>query len=366
MAKQTRAQSAPVKEWLAANECARRIGITVRALRVYEQRGLIRPRRTEKGWRLYGADEIARLHEVLALKRLGLSLASIVALLQGKAIDLDRTLTLQSAALSEQRARAERGLALVEAARATLAAGRTLSIEDLIKLAKEANMPELTSDSVARRRYEQARPRTPIMIDPSLFERYLGHYRLPLDMIITITRRGDSLFSQLTGQPALELLAEAPDAFFLKAVPAQISFAASKGASAQTLTLHQGGFDTVALRVPAEEAAALEAAIAARIRNKTPQPGSAAVLHAIIVEQQKGRTGEERMSPELAIVVGEQLPMLREELDAKGDLQQLVFKGVGPDAADVYEVQFANGRLDCGIFLADDGKAHILWLTPSF
>lgn len=365
MAKKARAQSAPVKEWLAANECARRIGITVRALRVYEQRGLIRPRRTEKGWRLYGADEIARLHEVLALKRLGLSLASIVALLQGKAIDLDRTLTLQSAALSEQRARAERGLALVAAARATLAAGRTLSIEDLIKLAKEANMPELTQDSVARRRYEQARPRTPIKIDPSLFERHVGHYRLPSDTIIAIERRGDSLFAQLTGQPALELFAEAEGEFFLKAVPAQISFAASRDVAAPSLTLSQGGFDMVAPRVDASEAAALEAALATRIRNRTPQPGSAAVLHAIIADQQEGRTGEERMSPELAIVVGEQFPMLQEELAAKGDLRQLVFKGVGSDAADVYEAQFANGKLDCGIFLADDGKAHMLWLTPS-
>ncbi|HEV7336518.1 MAG TPA: hypothetical protein VGO06_11155 [Bosea sp. (in: a-proteobacteria)] len=57
--------------------------------------------------------------------------------------------------------------------------------------------------------------------------------------------------------------------------------------------------------------------------------------------------------------------MLQEELAAKGDLRQLVFKGVGSDAADVYEAQFANGKLDCGIFLADDGKAHMLWLTPS-
>lgn len=106
MAKKTR--GAVEQEWLAAHECASRIGLTVRALRLYEQRGLIRPRRTDKGWRLYGAGEIARLHEILALKRLGLSLSSIVALLQGKAIDLERTLTLQSQALSRQRVRAER------------------------------------------------------------------------------------------------------------------------------------------------------------------------------------------------------------------------------------------------------------------
>ncbi|MGW9329647.1 MerR family transcriptional regulator [Bosea sp. NPDC055594] len=364
MAKKT--QGAVEQEWLAAHECASRIGLTVRALRLYEQRGLIRPRRTDKGWRLYGAGEIARLHEILALKRLGLSLSSIVALLQGKAIDLERILTLQSQALSRQRVQAERGLALVETARATLSAGHTLSIEDLITLAKETNMTELTPDSVARRRYEQARPRTAVRLDPALFERYVGHYRHPSGAIIAVERCGDSLFGQLTGQPALELFAEAEDAFFLKAVPAQIGFAASRGGAAPSLTLSQEGFDVVALRIDTDEAAAQEAAIAARVRNRTPHPGSEAALRAIIVEQREGRTGEERMSRELAIVVGEQFPFVQAELAAKGDLRQLVFKGVEPSGpADIYEAQFANGKLEWGIGLADDGKVHALWLTPS-
>ncbi|RXT55162.1 hypothetical protein B6S44_11145 [Bosea sp. Tri-44] len=81
--------------WLEANECAARIGLSKRALRLYEERGLIRPRRTDKGWRLYGADEIARLHEILALKRLGLSLQRITALLHGKALDLSGELLEQ-------------------------------------------------------------------------------------------------------------------------------------------------------------------------------------------------------------------------------------------------------------------------------
>jgi DNA-binding transcriptional MerR regulator len=68
---------------LTAAECAERIGLTVRALRVYERHGLHRPRRTDKNWRLYGVEEIARLNEILALKRFGLSLARIADLLTG-------------------------------------------------------------------------------------------------------------------------------------------------------------------------------------------------------------------------------------------------------------------------------------------
>ena len=60
---------------LTAQECAERIGLSVRTLRLYEQHGLISPRRTAKQWRLYGSGEIARLNEILALKTLGLSLS---------------------------------------------------------------------------------------------------------------------------------------------------------------------------------------------------------------------------------------------------------------------------------------------------
>ena len=38
-------------EGLTAAECAVRTGLTVRALRVYEEYGLIAPKRTAGGWR---------------------------------------------------------------------------------------------------------------------------------------------------------------------------------------------------------------------------------------------------------------------------------------------------------------------------
>src|SRR5688572_3280932 len=91
------------KVWLTAAEYADRIGLTVRALRVYEQHGLLSPRRTANNWRLYGVEDIARLNEILALKRLGLSLTGIADLLAGKATDLVRTLSMQQATLEALR-----------------------------------------------------------------------------------------------------------------------------------------------------------------------------------------------------------------------------------------------------------------------
>lgn len=358
------ARDCPQHEWLTAQDCAQRIGLTVKALRLYERRGLVRPRRTEKGWRLYGADEIARLHEVLALKRLGLSLARITELLQGRTVDLDHTLAMQEALLSEQHERAARGLTLVAAARATLARGDRLDVDQLVKLAKEANMPEAPTDLIAQRRYEQARPRKAMNVDPAIFERFAGYYRFESGLVAAVERRDGGLFMQMPGQPACELFVEAPGQFFLKITPAQVTFPDGAG-QAEALNLHQAGQIMEARRITAAEAAAAASALQGRIDARQPQPGSEALLRELLAEHRQGRAAAERMSVELAAVVAEQLPVVAQELDARGDLRKLNFKGVDAGGTDVYEAEFEKGKLSLGIGLTEDGRAHTLWLAPA-
>ena len=87
-------------EHLSPVEAGRRLGVTVKALRLYEARGLVKPLRTANGWRAYGPEAMARLHQVLALKRLGLSLQRIADLLVGRGVGLDAVLGLQENALA--------------------------------------------------------------------------------------------------------------------------------------------------------------------------------------------------------------------------------------------------------------------------
>jgi DNA-binding transcriptional MerR regulator len=124
---------------LSPTETARRFGVTVKALRIYERRGLLAPLRSGTGWRTYGPDQVARLHQILALKKLGLSLASIGQLL-ASAHTLQTVLALQEQALVQEARRIARGLSLVRAARAKLKSGRDLSIDDLATLSKETSM----------------------------------------------------------------------------------------------------------------------------------------------------------------------------------------------------------------------------------
>lgn len=122
-------------------EVSRRLGVSPKALRLYEARGLVKAMRGLNGWRTYGQAEIARLHQVLALKALRLPLARIAELLGGGRVGLDQILAAHESALADDAAHAQRALGLVRAARAKLAAGQTLSIDDLSTLAKETTMP---------------------------------------------------------------------------------------------------------------------------------------------------------------------------------------------------------------------------------
>ena len=134
---------------LSPAETAKRFGISIKALRLYEQHGLLKPSRTANGstgaaWRVYGSDQIARLHQILALKRLGLSLGQIGELLAG-ADALDPVLALQERVLAKDRERITRALTLIRKARTKLASGDLLSIDDLATLTQETVMTKSTA-----------------------------------------------------------------------------------------------------------------------------------------------------------------------------------------------------------------------------
>ena len=133
----------PTSGYTTAGETARRLGVSVRALRVYERHGLVRPARTTVGWRLYGPEHLTQLQQVLAFKRFGLKLAQIAGLVRGGKIDIDRLLALQEDELQQRKVKTDRALALVHDARKRIAKGTPLPIEELIALIKETRMAKI-------------------------------------------------------------------------------------------------------------------------------------------------------------------------------------------------------------------------------
>ena len=89
-----------------------------------------------------------------------------------------------------------------------------------------------------------------IAIEAQALEAYVGRYQLSPRAFLTVTRDGDRLLAQLTGQGAYEIFPEAPHAFFWKVVDAQVTFEVGPDGHATGLVLHQGGRDTPGARAP--------------------------------------------------------------------------------------------------------------------
>jgi MerR family transcriptional regulator, thiopeptide resistance regulator len=69
-------------EW-SIGELAAAAGVSARTLRHYDDEGLLSPtRRSDAGYRRYDARAVGRLYEIVALRRLGLSVAEIRDLLR--------------------------------------------------------------------------------------------------------------------------------------------------------------------------------------------------------------------------------------------------------------------------------------------
>jgi DNA-binding transcriptional MerR regulator len=85
--------------FLTAAECAARTGVTVKALRIYERQGLIKPPRSPNGWRRYGPTELERLNSIVILKGLGLTLSQIRSVLAEKPPSLLRILRIHAESL---------------------------------------------------------------------------------------------------------------------------------------------------------------------------------------------------------------------------------------------------------------------------
>ena len=85
-------------------------------------------------------------------------------------------------------------------------------------------------------------------VDPSVYDAYVGEYELAPGFILTVTREGDRLMTQATGQAKVEVFPSSETEFFLKVVDARITFVRSSTGVVDQLVLHQGGRDMPAKR----------------------------------------------------------------------------------------------------------------------
>ncbi|MCX5281535.1 MerR family transcriptional regulator [Streptomyces sp. NBC_00198] len=96
-----------MEEHLTVGRVAELAGVSVRTLHHYDEIGLVRPSaRTGVGYRAYAADDVERLREVLAYRRLGFGLREIADLVDDPAVDAVAHLRRLRGLLAQQRDRA--------------------------------------------------------------------------------------------------------------------------------------------------------------------------------------------------------------------------------------------------------------------
>jgi DNA-binding transcriptional MerR regulator len=98
-------------------EVARRLGISVKALKTYERVGLLLPDRTRRGWRTYSEADVERLSRALGYKAMGFSLSQISGLLDASPEEFALALAAQELYMLRRRAEVDAVLAELRRAR---------------------------------------------------------------------------------------------------------------------------------------------------------------------------------------------------------------------------------------------------------
>jgi MerR family transcriptional regulator, thiopeptide resistance regulator len=124
---------------LPIDEVVRRTGLTSRALRFYEARGLVRPLRTGSGRRLYSPAQLERLGQLMALKRAGFTLAAIGQVFSGRGIATPALLRVQLDAIEQQQSELADAAALLRTALSRVEGGEPLDAATLCSLIRNGD-----------------------------------------------------------------------------------------------------------------------------------------------------------------------------------------------------------------------------------
>jgi beta-lactamase regulating signal transducer with metallopeptidase domain len=213
---------------------------------------------------------------------------------------------------------------------------------------------------------------SPMDLGAPRLDRYVGQFKISMMSVLTVTREGEQLFAQLTGQPKLWLIAVRDHEFVNELGDEEVTFVTNGDGPATEVVLREPNTGSRrAVRIVAATADEIEAAfqrriaeVADRFRDQTPIPGGVAALRQMIEDLRRPAPSFERMSKQLADKMHRQLPQLQSALGALGAVESVFFRGVGPGGNDIYGVRFANGSGEVRIDLAADGTIKDAIVRP--
>ncbi|PHR15222.1 MAG: serine hydrolase [Aequorivita sp.] len=88
-----------------------------------------------------------------------------------------------------------------------------------------------------------------VTVPDTILASYVGQYELKPGFILTVTKEGNQLNAQATGQPPFEIFPKSETRFYVKVVPAQLGFNKDKNGTVESVTLFQGGKEIVGKKI---------------------------------------------------------------------------------------------------------------------
>lgn len=234
----------------------------------------------------------------------------------------------------------------------------------MIRTSSASAVADQTTDMFIQRRYEQARPRRSVSLDPSAVIHWCGDYRASPVTVLTVSAENGHLFAQYTGQTRFEVFPDKEGELFYTVIPAQLSSFGSKTRPAASLVIHQNGVEHVAPRIGSTESSAITRHFMNRRQANVPQPGSANALTRILAPSITGLIDETGLSDTARDVMRARMPFLGQDLISAGSLRSIVFKGVGEGGWDLYEIHFQHSVFGARVLMAANGKIDGLYLSP--
>jgi CubicO group peptidase (beta-lactamase class C family) len=200
---------------------------------------------------------------------------------------------------------------------------------------------------------------TVIHVGPERSESLTGSYQLKEDSFVTISREGERLFAQISGQKRREIFAESEREWFAKSGDTVIEFESGETARARKLMLRQGDRTRAASRLDDSAAKAVAEEFLAtnqRIHDQVPLANSQATLLQLLSDLSVRRPRYQSMTADFASLMHEQVGQLEILLSKLGTVQSVKFESVMPNGVDEYEVTFANGKARFGMSLNAGGS----------
>ena len=130
-----------MKRHWKVGDLAKLTGLTVRTLRFYDEIGLLSPSdQTESGHRLYSEVNLSRLHQILSLKELGLSLEEVKSALSGGQLSPLEIVNLQMDQIKEQIKQQQKLLEQLRHVSKLMQGKAELTVEDFTNLLQAMKM----------------------------------------------------------------------------------------------------------------------------------------------------------------------------------------------------------------------------------